>query len=140
MAYEVSVANVYRINSFKKLGLVNEGELAIASLMLVNPSHWVASHLYSSFYFTISCKGLTVPTKLGTNLRTKLIFPMNDCIDFLLWGGGNFEITSALSWSIIIPSFDTTNPRSLPLVTQNIDFLGLRDMPYLRHRSKICLR
>ena len=114
MAYEVLVANVNKINSLRKLGLINEGELATAFLMLAKSSHCATSHLYYVFCFTISCRGLTILAKLGMNLWTKLIFPMNDCMDFLLWGGGNFEITSAPLGSIIIPYFDTTNPRSFP--------------------------
>ena len=84
VAYEVSVANIYKMNSLRKLGLINEGALAMASLMLAKASRYAASHLYYAFCFTIFCRGLTISAKLGMNLWTKFIFPMNDCMDFLL--------------------------------------------------------
>jgi hypothetical protein len=59
---------------------------------------------------------------------------------FLEEGGGRLEMDWVLSGSIIIPSLETINPRNLPYSTAKIDFLGLREMPNLRHHSNTTLR
>jgi hypothetical protein len=74
------------------------------------------------------------------NLLTKLIWPRKDCIDFLEVGGESLVMTCVLSGSIIIPSLDTMNPSNLPYSTTNMDFLGFKEMPNLRHRSRTVRR
>jgi hypothetical protein len=74
------------------------------------------------------------------NLLTKFICHKKDCMEFFDEGGGSFEMTWVLSGSIIIPSFDTMNPRSLPCSTTKTDFLGFKEMSYLRHRCRTYLK
>jgi hypothetical protein len=47
---------------------------------------------------------------------------------------------STLTGSIMIPSFEMIWPSNLPLSMPKIDFLGLREMPYSLHLSKIVLK
>ena len=89
---------------------------------------------------TICCKGLTIWAKSSTNLCTKLIVPMNDCIPFLLWGKGIYSMALILSGSREIPFLETTWPSSFPSITANTHFLGFSEIPYFRQRSKICFK
>ena len=97
-------------------------------------------HLNCTLCFTICYKCLTIWAKSGTNLRTKFIVPMNDCIPFLLWGKGICSIDLILSGSMEIPFLETTWPSSFPSITTNTHFLGFSEMLYFRQRSKICFR
>jgi hypothetical protein len=58
-------------------------------------------------------------------------------MDFLEVSGGSLAMAWVLLGSIIIPSLDTMNPSNLPYSTANMDFLGFKEMLYLRHRSRM---
>ena len=87
-----------------------------------------------------NCMGLTTWAKFGTNLRTKLILPKNECISFWVLGRPILEIYLVHFGSMIIPSFNTTKPNSLPCVTTKMDFLGLREMLNFLHLSNTCFK
>ena len=139
-ASEFSEAKVYRMKSFSKSKLLKEGAWAIAVLMSLKVTFSISVHLNYTLCLTIFYKGFTICAKYGTNLRTKFIVSMNDCIDFLSWGKEIYDITSTLSGSIEIPFFEMMWPYNFPSKTTNILFFGFKDMPYFLQWSKICFK
>ena len=111
---ELSNAKVFKMKSFSKLVLLREGTWAIVALMLLKATFYVSVHLNCTIYFTICCKGFTISANSGTNLRTKFIVPINDCIASLLWGKGIWNITSIRSGAMEIPFFEIIWPNSFP--------------------------
>lgn len=74
------------------------------------------------------------------NFRKKLIFPKKDCISFLFTGNEIRVIALKFLGSTFIPIFTMIYPKRVPFDTPKMIFLGLREIPYLRHCSNICLR
>ena len=109
-ANQSSEAKVYKIKYFSKLGLLSYGAWAMDVLILLKISLFELIHLNWTLFLIICFKGLTIWTKFGTNLHTKLIVPIKDCIPFLLWGKGICSIALILSGSMEIPFFEITWP------------------------------
>jgi hypothetical protein len=63
-----------------------------------------------------------------------------DCMAFLEEGWGRLEMAWVLSGLIIIQYLETLNPRNFPCSTAKTDFLGLSEIPNLRHHSNTTLR
>ena len=112
----------------------------MAFLMLLNASFCTSEYLSIASFYTKSWRGLTICAKLGINLLTKLIFPKKDCIAFFESGRTIFSIVSTLSGSMIVPSLETMNPKSLPSGAAKTNFFGFKEMPYFLHLSKTCLQ
>ena len=108
--------------------------------MLLNAPFSMSVHLNCTLCLTICCKGFTICAKSGTNLQTKFIVPMKDCIPFLLWGKGIYAIASILSRSMEIPFLEMMWPNNFPSNTVKTHFLGFEEIPYFRQQSKICFR
>ena len=123
------------MKSFLKSGLMSAGASGMDNLILINDYFSLSPHEKLLSFLIIFCSGCTISEKLGTNLLTKFIFPKKDCMDFLVAGKGILEMAYVLSRSIMIPSFDTTNPSKIPSVTANIYFLGFREIPNFLQRS-----
>ena len=79
---ELFESNMSRIKSFSKYGLLKEGAWSIVVFMSLKETFSIYVHLYCTLCFTICYKGFTICMKSGTNLRTKLIVPINDFIAF----------------------------------------------------------
>ena len=120
---------------FSKLEILREGTCAIATLMLLKETFSFSVHLNCTLFFTICCKGFTICAKSGTNLHTKFIVPMTDCIPLLLWGKGIWDIASILSESIEIPFLEIIFPIIFASNTAKMFFLGFKDMSYFLQRS-----
>jgi hypothetical protein len=78
------------------------------------------------YFLRILGIGLTITTKSGTNLWTKLITPIKSWTSFLEVGAGRFRIATILSGSMLIPELETMCPRRFPLVMLKIDLEGFR--------------
>ena len=126
-ANESSEAKVYKMKYFSKLGLLRDGAWAIDIFILLNAPFSESFHLNWTLCLTICCKGLTIWGKCGTNLRTKFIVPIKDCMPFLLWGKEICSISLILSGSIEIPFFKIMWPNSFPSVTANTHFFGFKE-------------
>ena len=116
-------------------GIKRLGASEIDSKIQLNDYFSGSTHLKTTSFLIIFCKGRMISEKLGINLLTKFIFPRKDCIAFLLEG----KVILDMSWvhlgSIVIPCFDTTHPNKRPCVTTNIVFLGFKETPYFLQRS-----
>ena len=119
---------------------MSDGAWAIDVFILLNAFFSTSFHLNYTLCLTICIKGLTIWAKSGTNLRTKLIVPMNDCIPFLLWGKGICSMALILSGSMEIPFLETMWPSSFLSIIVNTHFLGFSEMLYFRQCSKNCFR
>ena len=137
---KLSEENVYKIKYFSKSGILSEGACAIAALILLNAPFSMSVHLNYTLCLTIRCKGLTIWEKLGTNLRTKFIVSIKDCMSFLLWGKGIYAIASILSRSMEIPLLEIMWTKNFPSNTMKTDFLGFNEIPYFWQRWKFCFR
>ena len=133
-ASELSEEKLYKMKYFSKLGLLREGAWTISVLILLNALFSKSIHLNWTLCLTICCKGLTIWTKSGTNLHTKFIVPMKDCIPFLLWGKGICAIALILFGSMEIPFLEIMWPKIFHSNTAKTHFFGFREMPYFRHR------
>jgi len=71
------------------------------------------------------------------NLHRNFIFPKKECIDFFFTRKGIYVIALILSGSTSTPLFTMICPKGFPSNTAKILFLGLRDISYFQHRSKI---
>jgi hypothetical protein len=94
-------------------------------------------YLNSTYFRIIFCSYFIASAKSRIIFLTKVIFPKNDYMDFLLCGRGSWEITLNHSGSILIPSLEMMWPKSFPSSTPKMVFLGFRDIPYFLHLSKI---
>ncbi len=127
-------------NDQKKFRVAKEGAFMISCLIKSKASCSICPRLKIKFFLIMDWRGKTICEKSGTNILTKLICPRKDCIDFLLWGKGIWEISLILSGSMWIPYLDTMNPMSFPSLNAKKDFLGLREISYLWQCSNICFK
>ena len=104
--------------------------VSLAALMWLKETFSTSVQLNCTLFFTIYCKGFTICTKSGTNIRTKFIGTINDFIPFLLWGKIIWDITSILSESMEIPFFEMICPNSFPYNTAKMLFFGFKEMSY----------
>ena len=130
---------MYKIKSLSKSGDINAGASIIAFLILINSSFKTSYHLNKTSFLIISCNGLTIYPKFGTNLLTKFILPRKDCMAFFELRSPIFTMASILSGSSIIPSLEIIKPKSLPSVIAKFDFFRFREIPYFLHLSQTCL-
>ena len=137
IANELSEAKVYKMKSFLKFGIFREGTWAIATFILLNAPFSKSVYLNWALCLIIYCRGLTIWAKSGTNLRTKLMVPIKDCIPFLFWGKGICAIALILFGSIEIPFLEITWPKIFLSNTTNTLFFGFKEIPYFWQRSKI---
>jgi hypothetical protein len=128
------------MKSLEKSGLAKTGVIIIASLIRWKSIFPSLSHLKRTSFFNKRLSGFAILTKFGMNLLMKLIWPKKDCRAFLYLWRGIFLMASILEGSIEIPYFEMIWPNNMPLSTLKIDFLGLREMPYYLHLSKIILK
>ena len=119
---------------------MSDGAWAIDVFILLNAFFSTLVHLNCTLCLTICCKGLTIWAKSGTNLHTKLIVPINDCIPFLLWGKGICSMALILFRSMKIPLLEITWPYSFPFRFAKTHFLGFYEILYFQQHSKICFK
>ena len=112
----------------------------MATLISSNDFLISGTHSVLAPFLSKLLRGRTILANPLMNLRTKLIFPKKDLSSFRLCGGANLRIDSTRSGSMETPASEMTCPKSFPLVTPNEHFLGLSDIPYLRHLLNTCLR
>jgi hypothetical protein len=78
--------------------------------------------------------------KSSTNVLRKFILSKKNCITLLLINMGIYVMDLVISASIKIPYFEIMWLRILRYDTSKMLFLGLREMPYFLHLSKIYLK
>ena len=93
-------ARVYSMKWPEKLGVLKARALIIDCLIESDASFSAGPHLNTEFFLIMVCNGKIIWEKSGTNRLTKLIWPKNDYMDFLLWGNGISEISLIISGSI----------------------------------------
>ena len=121
------------MKSFSKFGLTNIGAFTIVVLISSKDLLPSCCHLKGCFSLIMLNMYLTFSKNLGTKFLRKLIWPKKDFRSLLLVGKVSFYMAFTLSGSILMPSWETICPKSLPSSTNNKYFFGFKDIPCCLH-------